>query len=980
MHSETIEHPAAFVPDLDLLTLADVEGVEAEPLESRVPHQTSYELIAAVADAQPDQPAIYWLPSGAPSAGDRVVTYGELIARIRQMANLVRERGLGRSDVVAYLLPNLPETHFVLAGVQAAAIVMPLNPLLDAGHIAAMVRLAGARLLVAARGDGFAAFEQKARAIAAAVDGLELLFVDAGAPQPDGLLAHLDAQPSDKLSFAYDARKDDYATYMHTGGTTGAPKIARSSHWAEASQGWLIGALSGLTPGDRSIAGLPLFHATAVRVTGIGAWAAGASIVLLGPAGFRNPETVMRLWETIEAYKVTSLITVATVYSALLDIPLAGRNISSLRQAVSGAAPLPVEIIERFERQFGIAISEGYGLTEGCCLSARNPRNGVRKVGSIGLRVPYQPMKTVILDEAGRYARDCAEDEVGVLVLKGPNAIDGYLHGRDGLFVEDDWINTGDLARQDEDGYFFITGRAKDLIIRSGHNIDPQLIENVLQTHPDVALAAAVGMPDTYAGELPVAFVTLKPGASVAPRRLREYAFERISERPAAPKEVFILDAMPLTAVGKLSKLLLRCRATEHAVTKAIRERLPGGVHTLVVARPDERHGIFVDVEITRPDGYDVAAFESSATSLLGSFSLAREIRFKDQVASDVPTRKTEQMQQLELARWGAENLSITTVRRPEPGPGQVLVRIEALSLNFRDLLVVQGLYNPKIPLPLVPVSDAAGIIVARGPGAAKFDEGTRVMPIHVSGWTAGRGEPDGAPRGGPYPGVAADYVVFDQRDLVAAPDHLNAVEAATLPCAAVTAWNGLFGASPILPGQRVLILGTGGVALFALQFAKLAGAEVAITSSDDAKLERARAMGADHLINYHADANWGSTARELFGGDGADVVVELGGARTLAQSLRAVRRGGSVALIGSVTGAEVEKLSLPPVFMRNVTMRGVAVGPRDMFEDMVRAIATHRLRPVVDRVFQGLPAFGEALGYLSTAAHFGKVAVEFDG
>ena len=246
---------------------------------------------------------------------------------------------------------------------------------------------------------------------------------------------------------------------------------------------------------------------------------------------------------------------------------------------------------------------------------------------------------------------------------------------------------------------------------------------------------------------------------------------------------------------------------------------------------------------------------------------------------------------------------------------------MEALALNFRDLLVVQGLYNRTMPLPLVPVSDGAGVIVARGDAAMKFDEGARVMPIHVSGWTAGRGEPDGAPRGGPNPGVAAEFVVFDQRDLVAAPEHLDGIEAATLPCAAVTAWNGLFGEEAILPGQRVLILGTGGVALFALQFAKLAGAEVAITSKDDAKLARARAMGADHLVNYHADENWGSTVRELFAGEGADVVVELGGARTLAQSLRAVRRGGTVALIGSVTGAEVEKLALPPVFMRNVTM-----------------------------------------------------------
>lgn len=980
MRPERSPSSPVFVPALDVRTADDIRRAEAVPLQDRTPHRTTYALIASVADAQPERPAIHWLPRGAPSSDDRVVTYGQLIGRIRQMANFVRGRGLTRTGVVAYLLPNLPETHFVLAGSQAAAIVLPLNPLLDADHLAAMLRLAGASLLVAARGGEFASYEQKARAVAAAVDGLELAFVDTEEHRADGLLTLLDAHPSDRLTFEYDALPDHYSTYMHTGGTTGSPKIARSTHWAETSQGWLIAALSATTADDRMLAGLPLFHATAVRINGIGAWAAGASLVLLGPLGFRNPEAVSRLWETVETYRVTSFIAVATVYAALLNAPLAGRDISSLRIAASGAAPLPVEIIDRFDRTFGIAILEGYGLTEGCCVSARNPQNGVRKVGSIGLRVPYQPMKAVILDETGAYVRDCKVDEVGLLVLKGVNAIDSYLHGRDGLFIDGDWLNTGDLARQDADGYFFITGRAKDLIIRSGHNIDPQLIENVLQSHPDVELAAAVGMPDTYAGELPVAFVTLKNGASARPGRLRDYAFERITERPAAPKQVFILPAMPLTAIGKLSKLHLRCIATEYAIGAVVRERLAAGVEVAAVARPDERTGIFVDIALTRPQGYDADAFDGAAISLLRSFSFAYDLRLLDRGPEDLAVtgaRSSKMMQQIELPRWGVENLAVATVARPVPGRGQVLVRMQALSLNYRDLLVVQGLYNPKIPLPLVPVSDGAGVVVERGPGAAKFDEGALVMPIHVPGWTAGRGEPDGAPRGGPNPGVAAEFVVFDQRDLVEAPDHLTPVEAATLPCAGVTAWNGLFGGEPIRPGQRVLILGTGGVGLFALQFAKLAGAEVAITSKDDDKLQRAKAMGADHLVNYNADLGWGSTVRELFGGDGADLVLELGGARTLAQSVRAVRRGGQVALIGSVTGPEVDKLSLPPVFMRNVHLRGVAVGSRELFENMTRAIALHRVRPMVDHTFHGIETFPQALERLSTGSHFGKIAIE---
>lgn len=335
-------------------------------------------------------------------------------------------------------------------------------------------------------------------------------------------------------------------------------------------------------------------------------------------------------------------------------------------------------------------------------------------------------------------------------------------------------------------------------------------------------------------------------------------------------------------------------------------------------------------------------------------------------------------MRQIEITQWGVENLATTSVPRPIPGPGQVLVRIEAVALNFRDLLVISGLYNAKMPLPMVPVSDGAGHIVERGVGATKFRDGAMVMPIHVPGWTGGRPELDANARGGPSAGVLAEYVVFDESELVQAPAHLSAVEASTLPCAAVTAWNGLFGGSePVQPGDRVLILGTGGVGLFALQFAKMAGAEVVITSKDDDKLAKATAMGADHVINYAEDPNWGRTAKKIFDDGGADLVVELGGAATLNQSLRAVRKGGTVALIGSVTGAEVEKLQLPPIFMRSVTMRGVAVGPRDLFEDMTLAITRHHLRPVVHRVFEGLDRFGDALTELASGSHFGKVVVE---
>lgn len=332
----------------------------------------------------------------------------------------------------------------------------------------------------------------------------------------------------------------------------------------------------------------------------------------------------------------------------------------------------------------------------------------------------------------------------------------------------------------------------------------------------------------------------------------------------------------------------------------------------------------------------------------------------------------------VEIGSWGMAGLSIAERPMPMPGERQTVVRMRAVSLNFRDLLVVEGRYNPNMRLPLVPVSDGVGEIVALGEGARRFAVGTRVVPIHVPGWIAGAAGDgaEGGPRGGPAAGVLAEFVLFDERDLVAVPDHLEDAEAACLPCAAVTAWNALYGLASTRPGDRILILGTGGVALFALQFAHAGGAEVAITSKDPAKLERAKALGAAHLVNYAEDRRWGEAVKRIFRNVGADRVVELGGAATLSQSLRAVRRGGDVMLVGSVTGNVAPDFNLVTTFMRSVRMQGVAVGSRSVFEDMNKAITHHRVRPVVDRVFDGIEAFPSALAYLAEGRHFGKIAL----
>jgi NADPH:quinone reductase-like Zn-dependent oxidoreductase len=324
---------------------------------------------------------------------------------------------------------------------------------------------------------------------------------------------------------------------------------------------------------------------------------------------------------------------------------------------------------------------------------------------------------------------------------------------------------------------------------------------------------------------------------------------------------------------------------------------------------------------------------------------------------------------------FGIDRLARVQRPRPRPGPGEVLLRVRAVSLNYRDLLVTKGLYNPKMPLPRVPCSDAAGVVEEAGPGVAHVRPGDRVAGLFMPAWVSGDVTEAKAKSalGGGVDGVLAEYVLLPEEGVVAVPVHLTDEEAATLPCAAVTAWHALVTEGGVKAGDVVLTQGTGGVSLFALQFARLLGARVIGTSGSDDKLARARELGLSDGINYRTTPEWGDRARELAGGAGVDHVVEVGGAGTLPQSLRAVRMGGRVSLIGVLSG--VGSFNPLPVLMKNVRVQGIYVGSREMFEAMNRAVALHGLRPVVDRVFPFAEA-PDALRYLESGAHFGKIVI----
>jgi NADPH:quinone reductase-like Zn-dependent oxidoreductase len=335
-------------------------------------------------------------------------------------------------------------------------------------------------------------------------------------------------------------------------------------------------------------------------------------------------------------------------------------------------------------------------------------------------------------------------------------------------------------------------------------------------------------------------------------------------------------------------------------------------------------------------------------------------------------------MKAYQLQAFGFDSLKLLDVPEPQLGPGDVLLQMRAWSLNYRDLMIAKGQYNPKLKMPAVPLSDGVGEVVKLGEGVSRVAVGDRVDAAFMPQWVAGEvTEQKGrsALGGGGPAGMLAEYVTIHEEGVVPVPAHLSDEEGASLPCAGVTAWHALLGEGSLQPGETVLVQGTGGVSTFALQFAKATGARVIITSSSDQKLARAREMGADECINYKTTPAWDKSVLELTGGRGVDYVVEVGGAGTLTQSMKAVKFGGQISLIGVLTGGGGQVNPIP-VLMKNIRLQGIFVGSREMFEAMNRAIVLHDLKPVVDRVFPFEEAV-EAYRYMETAAHFGKVAIK---
>ncbi len=615
--------------------VADIEEIEKTPLSERVPERSTYELIQRGADMGPDSTAISFIMKGEEYDKPQKITYVQLMGKIRQTANLLSDLGLKKTDVVSYILPNLPQVHYVLWGGEAACIANPINPMLEPRTIRDILEAAGTKVLVALGEFPGTDIWQKVESIRKDVPGLEhVLRVMGPSDESRGIYGFeekVEEYPADRLTTGRVIDPDDIASLYHTGGTTGRPKLARRTHYNEAVLCWDLRAGSDLQPDETVMVGLPLFHCNGTCVTGLMPFSINAHVVMLSPSGYRDQGIMKNFYRIVEHYKPVFFSCVPTVLSVLLDIPVGDADISSLRYVVCGAAPLSVELFNKFEKYTGMKILEGYGLTEAACASAINPKDGERKVGSIGIRLPYQQMKIAVLDEEGKYVRDAAPDEIGSVCISGPCVFKGYVedvHNKS-IWVQDEWFNTGDLGRQDKDGYFWLTGRRKDLIIRGGHNIDPDTIEEPLYKMPGIKTAAAVGRPDAHAGEVPVAFVEASEDADVDREEVMEWAKKNIGERAAVPKDVYIVDRIPLTAVGKIFKPALRWEATRLAYEEELKKLGDLAESVKVEVGEDKVHGTAARIRIKPAKGADAEDIKSKVSEVLARYTVHYEVDFE---------------------------------------------------------------------------------------------------------------------------------------------------------------------------------------------------------------------------------------------------------------------------------------------------------------------------------------------------------------
>lgn len=594
-------------PEPVMETLASVQEFEKTPLGEQFSFTNSYELIMHAAKEFNDAAALEFLLQGLPEEPAQTTSFTELGAQTTRAANFLHSLGIAAGDSVSIVLPVLPQTHFAIWGAQAAGISNPINPLLETEHMAEIISAANSKVVICLGQSPAADIWEKTLAAAEQVESVAHVVAvnvagmcDPSASLPDG--SSLTLHDFDKAIAGMNAQALDsgrqftsgeIAAYFHTGGTTGRPKLAQLTHGNMAFLGQLMQVYTAHMEHHTVLCGLPLFHIYGCIIQGIASFAVGYRILLMTPVGFRSTTAMPNIWKLIERFKVKQISAVPTVLMALSEIPVGDADISSLTNINSGAAPLSHPFELSFEERFDVEIGNGYGMTETTALISRAPIE--QPPGSVGMRVPYSQIRIVHLDGA-RVEKNCEVGESGVILVKGPQVFAGYKVEADNnnAWIEDGWFNTGDLGYLDENDCLYLSGRAKDLIIRSGHNIDPELIEEPINSHPDVVTSIAIGLPDSYTGELPMAYVVKVKDSTLDEQALIDYAAERISERAAVPKRIDFIDEMPLTAVGKIFRPALRQRIGEEVVNGLL---AGANIAATVSSENEKKRGLVIKIE-----------------------------------------------------------------------------------------------------------------------------------------------------------------------------------------------------------------------------------------------------------------------------------------------------------------------------------------------------------------------------------------------
>lgn len=606
-------------------TLASVQEFERTPLYDQFPFTNSYDLMMHAADEYGDGHALEFVLQGLPDEPEQSTTFRELGDQVTRTANLLHSLGITAEDSVSIVLPVLPQTHFAIWGAQAAGISNPINPMLETEHMAEIISAAKSKIVICLGKSPAIDIWEKTLAAAESVESVTTIIAvnvaglcepSAALPADSSLTLHdfdtaIATMNADKLNSGRSFAADQIAAYFHTGGTTGRPKLAQLTHGNMAFLGQLMQVYTAHMDHHTVLCGLPLFHIYGCIIQGIASFAVGYRILLMTPVGFRSPTAMPNIWKLIERFKVKQISAVPTVLMALSEIPVGDADISSLTNINSGAAPLSHPFELSFEERFNVEIGNGYGMTETTALISRAPIE--QPPGSVGMRVPYSQIRIVHLDEA-TVTKNCEVGESGVILVKGPQVFAGYKVEADNknAWIEDGWFNTGDLGYLDENDCLFLSGRAKDLIIRGGHNIDPELIEEPINSHPDIVTSIAIGLPDAYSGELPMAYAVKIKGSTLTEAELIDYAAGLISERAAVPKRIDFVEEMPLTAVGKIFRPALRQRIGEEVVAGLLAD---ANIEAAISSENEKKRGLVI--KVATADQAQIAAVKDLVKSYI---------------------------------------------------------------------------------------------------------------------------------------------------------------------------------------------------------------------------------------------------------------------------------------------------------------------------------------------------------------------------